>query len=90
VPAAETRSGEVLGSLKHGAYVQRIGRNSRAFLAVVQAQDILGLGSESRMNTPATVGENWRWRATEGSFTATLVNELRNEMAACKRINGGA
>ncbi|KAB0578896.1 hypothetical protein F7P78_01685 [Fusobacterium naviforme] len=52
--------GEVLGSLKHGAYVQRIGRNSRAFLAVVQAQDILGLGSESRMNTPATVGENWR------------------------------
>ena len=64
--------------------------NSRAFLAVVQAQDILGLGSESRMNTPATVGENWRWRATEGSFTATLAKELRNEMAACKRINGGA
>lgn len=64
--------------------------NSRAFLAVVQAQDILELGSESRMNTPATVGENWRWRATEGSFTATLAKELRNEMAACKRINGGA
>jgi len=25
-------------------------------------QDILGLGSESRMNTPGTLGGNWTWR----------------------------
>jgi 4-alpha-glucanotransferase len=25
-------------------------------------QDILGLGSEARMNTPAVAGGNWRWR----------------------------
>lgn len=35
---------------------------SVADLAVVPMQDILGLGSEDRMNTPGTNGGNWRWR----------------------------
>ncbi len=60
--------------------------NSRADLAIVQAQDILGLGSESRMNTPSTVGENWRWRALTGSFTAELAARLREKMEACDRL----
>ena len=60
--------------------------NSRAELAIVQAQDILGLGSEARMNTPSTVGENWRWRAKEGSFTPELAAELREKMEACGRL----
>ena len=37
--------------------------SSAADLAVVQAQDLLGLGHESRMNTPSTLGGNWCWRA---------------------------
>ena len=37
--------------------------SSVADLAVVQAQDVLGLGHEARMNTPATLGGNWCWRA---------------------------
>ena len=41
--------------------------SSRARLAIVQAQDVLGLGSEARMNTPSTVGVNWRWRLEPGS-----------------------
>lgn len=61
--------------------------SSRAELAIVQAQDILGLGSEARMNTPSTVGENWRWRALEGCFTEELAGKLRSEMEACGRIN---
>ena len=60
--------------------------NSRAELSIVQAQDILGLGSEARMNTPSTVGENWRWRAKEGSFTPELAAELREKMEACGRL----
>lgn len=35
---------------------------SVADLTIIQAQDILGLGSEARMNTPSTVGSNWQWR----------------------------
>ena len=37
--------------------------NSVAHLAVVPLQDVLGLGSEHRMNTPGTMGPpNWTWR----------------------------
>lgn len=35
---------------------------SVARLAVVPSQDVLGLGSEARLNTPATVQGNWSWR----------------------------
>jgi 4-alpha-glucanotransferase len=37
--------------------------NSVANIAVFQLQDVLGLGSEHRMNTPGTTGDhNWSWR----------------------------
>lgn len=36
--------------------------SSVADTAVITMQDILGLGSEARMNIPSTVGENWKWR----------------------------
>ena len=41
----------------------RAALNSVANLAVVPLQDVLGLGSEHRMNTPGTLGgDNWTWR----------------------------
>lgn len=49
---------------------------SVADLTVVQAQDILGLGSEARMNTPSTVGSNWCWRAHADAFTPELAKRL--------------
>ena len=59
---------------------------SPADLAVMQAQDLLGLGSEARMNTPATVGGNWQWRALPGSFTPQLARQLRQEMEIYQRL----
>ena len=53
---------------------------SAAGLTIVQAQDLLGLGSWSRMNTPSTVGKNWKWRALKGSFTSELSEKIRNEI----------
>ena len=38
--------------------------NSVANMAVFPLQDVLGLGSEARMNTPGVGKGNWRWRAT--------------------------
>ena len=39
--------------------------NSVSNLAVFPLQDVLGLGSEHRMNTPGTLGgSNWTWRFT--------------------------
>mgnify|MGYP002577178691 FL=1 len=53
---------------------------SVAELTVLQAQDILGLGSEARMNIPSTLGENWKWRALPGVFTKELAERLRYRM----------
>jgi 4-alpha-glucanotransferase len=36
--------------------------SSRARVAMVQAQDVLGLGSEARMNQPGRASGAWRWR----------------------------
>lgn len=50
--------------------------SSVAELTIVQAQDLLGLGSESRMNTPSTMGTNWCWRVLPGSFDDELALKL--------------
>lgn len=60
--------------------------SSVAELTVVQAQDLLGLGSESRMNTPSTVGTNWQWRALPGAFTPELAQKLRRKMQVYGRL----
>ena len=43
-------------------------------------QDVLGLGSEARMNTPATASGNWRWRMRGAAAAAEPARRLR-EMA---------
>ena len=48
--------------LLHMAY------GSVADTVILQAQDILYLGSEARMNCPSTMGENWKWRLKPGQL----------------------
>ena len=55
---------------------------SVAQMAVVPAQDLLELGTEARMNTPAVPAGNWTWRAPEGSWT----DELAARLAALTEI----
>ena len=49
---------------------------SVAEMAIVPAQDLLELGSEARMNTPAVAAGNWSWRAPEGCWTEELAGRL--------------
>jgi 4-alpha-glucanotransferase len=51
--------------------------SSRAALAIVPAQDVLGLGSEARMNRPGLSVGNWRWQLERGALTAQLARRLR-------------
>jgi 4-alpha-glucanotransferase len=46
-------------------------------LAIIPIQDYLGLGSEGRINTPSTLGNNWKWRLLENEFTPELVEKIR-------------
>ena len=64
----------------------RLAMESTARLGVVPAQDVLGLGSESRMNTPGTAAGNWSWRAPEGAFDGALATRLRELVAATGRL----
>ena len=59
---------------------------SPADLAVMQFQDVLGLGSEARINTPSTLGGNWQWRALPGSFDEALAQRLYQEMQVYQRL----
>jgi 4-alpha-glucanotransferase len=49
---------------------------SVADLAMIPLQDVLGLGSEARMNLPGTSRDNWRWRFKKGSLTSELAARL--------------
>ena len=58
-----------------------------AELTMVQMQDVLGLGSEARMNAPSTVGKNWRWRALPESYGSDLAMKLRHKMEIYGRLH---
>jgi len=49
---------------------------SPASLSIVPLQDVLGLGSEARMNTPSVNGGNWRWRFDEALLRPALSAKL--------------
>jgi len=39
-------------------------------------QDVLGLGSEARMNVPSRSDGNWTWRCLPGALTAEMSERL--------------
>jgi 4-alpha-glucanotransferase len=45
--------------------------------AVVPMQDVLGLGTEARMNEPALADGNWRWRLTDAQLDAATAARFR-------------
>jgi 4-alpha-glucanotransferase len=57
--------------------MMRAALESEASLAVLPVQDVLGLGSEARMNNPSTPEGNWAWRAAPGSFRPELARRLK-------------
>ena len=59
------------------AAVLRAAYASVSAIAIFQIQDILEIGNESRMNTPSTVGDNWKWRLTKGALTKKKAKELK-------------
>jgi 4-alpha-glucanotransferase len=61
--------------------------SSVADMAIVPMQDLIGLGSEARINTPSTLGDNWKWRATEAQITPALAKRLYRYVEMYGRIN---
>ena len=58
---------------------------SIADIAIIQMQDVLKLGNEARMNAPATVGYNWRWRLNKERLGEGRRAWIRNLAAVYRR-----
>jgi 4-alpha-glucanotransferase len=58
----------------------RAALGSVARLAVIPVQDLLGLGSGARFNTPSTTVGNWQWKVPQGALTGELAQH-------CARLN---
>jgi len=52
--------------------------SSIAALAVIPLQDLLGFGSDCRMNTPGVAEGNWRWRCDQKYLSEDLSEKLKN------------
>lgn len=50
---------------------------SVASLALIPLQDVLGLGTEARMNLPASTSGNWNWRYRATDLTEEMLSRLR-------------
>lgn len=59
------------GTDLHWDFIRAVWR-SRARMAVAPLQDLMGLGSESRMNTPGKMGDFWSWRFTWDMLTPEM------------------
>ena len=70
-PSPELDAAEPHWSLIRMAY------ESPAAVAIVPAQDVLGLGSEARMNTPGRPAGNWSWRLRPEQLTREAAARLR-------------
>jgi len=55
----------------------RLALMSVADLAIFPLQDVLGIGSEGRMNTPGRMSGNWGWRYTDGLLNDRVRERLR-------------
>jgi|ERR1700677_449348 4-alpha-glucanotransferase len=64
----------------------RAAQSSVADLALIPLQDVLGLGSDARMNTPSLDGGNWKWRLTPGQLTPELAAKLAHLAEVTDRL----
>jgi 4-alpha-glucanotransferase len=64
----------------------RLALQSPAVLSMIPAQDVLGLGSEARMNRPGRVRGNWSWQLEPGRLDQELASRLRAETAENARL----
>ncbi len=90
----DQRHRAVQEALRDGGFIERrpwwglirLTMSSPARVAILQAQDVLGLGSEGRMNDPRRATGSWGWRLQRGALTRGLARRLREATAEADRL----
>lgn len=54
----------------------RLAQSSVAKLCIIPIQDYLCMGAEARINTPSTIGGNWKWRMSEKDINKKLLKRM--------------
>ena len=67
----------------------RLAFSSPAHTAMLQAQDVLGLGSEARMNKPGNARGSWQWQMKPRALTPALAERLREVTEEAGRLAAG-
>lgn len=83
------RARDYLGLTRREGYnwgMMRACWSSNSNIAIVTMQDLLGLGSEARMNTPSTKENNWQWRAEKDYLSDSLAEKVRYYTNLYKRL----
>ena len=60
--------------------------DSAATTAIIPMQDILGLDSKSRMNTPGIIGPNWEWRFDDAQLTHEIIQKMKQITIQSNRV----
>ena len=60
---------------------------TQANIAIIPMQDILGLDSEHRMNTPGTIDKNWRWRFDWNALKSEDINSIKQAIQRNNRAH---
>lgn len=64
----------------------RTGMSSVADTAIFPIQDYLGLDNEAKINSPATIGNNWKWRMIPGMLNDELAEKMKDMALTYHRI----
>ena len=71
---------------KYWDYI-RLAMMSSSNTCIIQAQDLLGLGAEARMNFPSTVGNNWKWRIGTDMLPKAVMEKIYDMAIISDRLS---
>lgn len=69
----------------HWAMIRELMKSPSDY-SIITAQDLLGLGSEARMNVPSKLGGNWQWRLLPGQLNDEIQHKLLKYTKMFKRF----
>ena len=56
--------------------VIRLAMRSIADICIVPIQDYIGKDGSARINKPATLGDNWKWRMSADDFSDAVIEKI--------------
>ena len=86
-PVLSRKEIDVIGQNIVGDFMPEALKSPQEIDIDLLAQDYLGLDNRYRMNTPSTVGTNWKWRIRKNQLSVRLQKEIHGIALRYGRMN---